>query len=204
MKRIFIGFIICLLLLNCVRKEENLEIKNKAYIISYEDEKLQKYIDSLKENSSKTIAFPRKGFYGEHQLLIDKKGNLYFYQKEYYREFCSYGSENDTLPHLLFLKPKDIVRVPQKSLTDFLSENILIKEKNRQILIVASQNDTIQNTSFFEFLNKKNIGNYIIRRTTQEEDTVLQYKNNDRKYFYYYPDSIKWDKTKIKVPSNRN
>lgn len=201
MSRVFIGFIICLLFLNCGKKEEKQIAKNKPYVISYEDKKLQKHIDSLKESSSKTVEFPRKGFYGEHQLLIDKKGNLYFYQKEYYMEFCSYSSENDTLPHFLFLKPKDIIRVPQKSLTDFLSENILIKEKNRQILIVASQNDTIKNTSFFEFLNKKNIGNYIIRRTTQEEDTVLQYKNNDKKHFYYYPDSIKWDKTKIKLPN---
>jgi len=201
MSKMFIGFLICFLILNCGKKDEKQIAKNKAYVISYEDKKLQKYVDSLKESSGKKVVFPRKGFYGEHQLLIDKKGNLYFYQKEYYREFCSYGNQNDTLPHLLFLKPKDIIRVPQKSLTDFLSENILIKEKNRQILIVASQNDTIKNTSFFEFLNTKNIGNYIIRRTTQEEDTILQYKNNDRTHFYYYPDSIKWDKTKIKLPN---
>lgn len=113
-------------------------------------------------------------------------------------EFCSYGSENDTLPHLLRLKPKDIVGIPQKNLTDFLSGNILSKEKNRQILIIASQNDTIKNTSFFDFLNNKSIGNYIIRRTTQEEDTVLKYKTNNE--HYYYPDSIKWDKTRIKLP----
>jgi hypothetical protein len=87
-----------------------------------------------------------------------------------------------------------------KNLTDFLSENILIKEKNRQILIIASQKDTIKNTSFFDFLNTKNIGTYVIRRTTQEEDTVLKYKNNVNKHIYYYPDSIKWDKTKIKLP----
>ncbi|MFW0738390.1 hypothetical protein [Flavobacterium sp. T12S277] len=198
MARIFIGFIICFLLLNCNKKKNS--VKNKPYIISYEDRKLQNYIDSLKKSNSKTVAFPRKGFYGEHQLIIDKKGDFYFYQKEYFLEFCSYGNENDTLPHLLRLEPKDFVRIPQKNLTDFLSENILTKEKNRQILIIASQKDTIKNTSFFEFLNTKNIGTYIIRRTTQEEDTVLQYKNNDRKHFYYYPDSIKWNKTKIKLP----
>ena len=200
MARIFIGFMICLFLLNCSKKKEKTSVKNKKpYIISYEDRKLQNYIDSLKESKSDFVAFPRKGFYGEHQLIIDKKGNLYFYQKEYFIAFCSYGSENDTLPHFLYLEPKDIVRIPQKNLTDFLSENISTKEKNRQILIIASQKDTIKNISFFEFLNKKNIGNYIIRRTTQEEDTVLQYKNNDGKHLYY-PDSIKWDKTKIKLP----
>lgn len=199
MKRVFVGFVICFFLLSCTKKEEKVIAKDKPYIISYEDEKLQKHIDSLKESNSKIVEFPRKGFYGEHQLLIDKKGNLYFYQKEYYSEFCSYGSENDTIPHFLHLEPKDIIRIPQKNLTDFLSENILSKEKKRRILIVASQKDTINNLVFFDFLNKNNIGTYVIRRTTQEEDTVLQYKNND-KYLYYYPDSIKWDKTKIKLP----
>lgn len=201
MKRMFIGFIICLLLfLNCDKKKEKQTIRNKPYIISYEDRKLQNYIDSLKESKSDFVAFPRKGFYGEHQLIIDEKGNLYFYQKEYFMALCSYGSENDTLPDFLHLEPKDIVRICQKDLTDFLSENILGKERNRQVLVIASQNDTIKNISFFDFLNNKNIGNYIIRRTTQEEDTVLDYKNNTNKHIYYYPDSIKWDKSKIKLP----
>lgn len=200
MTRIFICFMICFLLLNCSKKKEKIVIKNKPYIISYEDKKLQNYIDSLKESKSNFVAFPRKGFYGEHQLIIDKKGDFYFYQKEYFMALCSYGSENDTLPHFLGLEPKHIVRIPQKNLTDFLSENILKKEKSRQILIIASQKDTITNTSFFEFLNTKNIGTYFIRRTTQEEDTVIKYKNNDSKHIYYYPDSIKWDKTRIKLP----
>lgn len=199
MTRLLIGFMICFLFLNCDKKKENTETKNKPYIISYEDKKLQNYIDSLKRSNSKTVALPRKGFYGEHQLIIDKKGNFYFYQKEYFLEMCSYGSENDTLPEFLRLRPKDITRIPQQSLTDFLSENILKKEKNRQILIIASQKDSITNTSFFEFLNTKNIGAYFIRRTTQEEDTVVKYKNNNNKHVYYYPDSIKWDRTKIKI-----
>lgn len=198
MTRIFICFLICCLFSNCEKK--NATLKHKDYIISFEDKKLQNYIDSLKSSNNKTVAFPRKGFYGEHQLIIDKKGNFYFYQKEYIFILCSYGSENDTLPPLLRLHPKDIIRVPQKNLTDFLSENILVKEKDRQILIIASQSDTIKNPLFFEFLNTKNIGTYFIRRTTQEEDTVLKYKNNQNRNAYYYPDSIKWDKTKIKLP----
>ena len=198
MTRIFIGFMICFLFLNCEMKKEKTAVKKKQYIISYEDQKLQNYIDSLKKNKTNFAAFPRKGFYSEHQLLIDKKGNLYFYQKKYFMGLCSTGSENDTLPHLLRLQPKDIVKISQKNLTDFLSDNILDKKKDRQILIIASQNDTIKNTSFFDFLNNKNISNYIIRRTTQEEDTVLKYKTNNE--HYYYPDSIKWDKNKIKLP----
>ncbi len=114
MSKMFIGFLICFLILNCGKKDEKQIAKNKAYVISYEDKKLQKYVDSLKESSGKKVLFPRKGFYGEHQLLIDKKGNLYFYQKEYYREFCSYGNQNDTLPHLLFLKQKTLLESLKK------------------------------------------------------------------------------------------
>lgn len=195
MKRVFTGFMICLFLLNCAKKEEKPVEKNKPYIISYEDEKLEKYYDSINTHTDRFAPPPRKGFYAENQLLIDKRGNLYFYQKRYFLEFCSYGSEKDTLPHFLDLQPKDIVKIPETSLDDFLSENILNKEKNRRILIVASQNDTIKNTSFFNFINKNKLQAYAIRRTTQEEDTVLKYKRNND---YYYSDSIKWDRTKIK------
>lgn len=194
MKRIFIGFIICFSVLNCSKKEEKIVEKNKFYIISSEN---RKFLQNLKKGN---IPLPPKGFYGESQLIIDKKGNLYFYQKRHFLELCSYGKEKDTLPHFLDLQPKDMVKIPQNCLTDFLSENILDKEKNRRILIVASQNDTLKNTSFFKFINKNHLQAYAIRRTTQEEDTVLKYKTNND---FYYSDSIKWDRTKIKFP-NKN
>lgn len=200
MARILIGFILCILFLNCEKKKENKDIKSKDYIISYEDKKLQNYIDSLKKNKSDFVAFPRKGFYSEHQLIIDKKGDFYYYQKEYTGTICGTGLENDTLPHFLNLQPKDIVKIPQESINDFLSENILNKEERYRILIIASQNDTIKNTSFFNFINKNKLRAFEIRRTTQEEDTVLKYKNNRNEHIYYYPDSIKWDKTKMKLP----
>lgn len=196
MKNVFFGFLICFLLLNCGKEEKKI-IKNKPYIISYEDQKLQKYKDSLKESKSKLVLPSTKGFYGENQLIIDKKGDLYYYQKEYIQILCNYGQENDTLPHFLNLKPKDIVKVPQKSLNDFISENILTKEKNRQILIIASQNDTIKNDYFLNFLKSNIIQTYHIRKTTQEEDTVFKYKKNGG---YYDFENIKWDKTKIKLP----
>lgn len=200
MTRLFIGFMICLLFLNCTKKEGKVVEKNKPYIISYEDEEFEKYCDSIKTHTNRVVLPPRKGFYGESQLIIDKKGNLYFYQKRYYFNFCSYGREKDTLPHFLDLQPKDIVKIPKKCLNDFLSENILTKEKRRQILIIGSQSDTIKNPYFLDFLKSNIIQTYYIRRTTQEEDTVLKYKNNSD---YYYSDDIKWDRTKIKLP-NKN
>ncbi|MFD1603672.1 hypothetical protein ACFSJW_10845 [Flavobacterium artemisiae] len=195
MARIFIGFMICFLLSNCDKRKENIIIKNKPYIISYEDIKLSNYL------KGKNIPLPPKGFYNESQLLIDKKGHFYYYQKEYTGAICGTGLENDTLPHFINLQPKDIVKIPKGSINDFLSENILIKEERYRILIVASQNDTIKNTSFFNFINKNKLRAFEIRRTTQEEDTVLKYKNNRNEHIYYYPDSIKWDRTKIKLPN---
>ncbi|KAF2507880.1 hypothetical protein EYY60_18200 [Flavobacterium zhairuonense] len=193
MARIFIGFMICFLFWNCAKKEKKTVIKNKPYIISYEDKELKKYYDSLAVHPPST-----KGvFYGESQLIIDKKGNLYFYQKRHIQILCSYGREKDTLPHFLDLEPKDIVKIPKKCLNDFMSENILTKEKSRQLLIIGSQSDTIKNPYFLNFLKSNIIPIYYIRRTTQEEDTVLKYKKNNDSYF---SNEIKWDKTKIKLP----
>ncbi|WP_291285862.1 hypothetical protein [Flavobacterium sp.] len=199
MTKPFVALMTCFFLLNCVKKEENIIEKKKPYIISYEDDKFEKYCDSINTHTSGGFLPLRKSFYGVSQLIIDKKGNLYFYQKRYLLNPCSYGSENDTLPHFLDLQPENIVKIPQASLNYFLSENILNKDKNRRILIVASQNDTIKNTSFFDFINKNQLHAYTIRRTTQEEDTVLKYKKNNTSY---YSDDIKWDKTKITFPKH--
>lgn len=195
MKRIFIGFIICFFFLNCQKKKEETIIKNKDYIISYEDRKLQNYIDSLKKSNSKTVVFLRKGFYCQNQILIDKKGNLFFYQIEYIPKICGTTIETDTIPYLLNLEPIDLIKLPPSNVNDFLSLNILSKEKNKQRLIIASQNDTIKNTSILNFANK--LEAYKIRRTTQEEDTVLKYKKNNE--YYNYQD-IKWNKERIILP----
>ncbi|WP_163408950.1 hypothetical protein [Flavobacterium ajazii] len=191
MARIIIGFIICFLLGNCAKKKENIIIKNKPYIIAYEDIKSSNYL------KKKNIPLPPKGFYSESQLLIDKKGHFYYYQKEHFRAGCGTKEESDTLPHFINLKPNDIIIIPEESLTNFLSQNILNKVINRRILIVASQNDTIKNTSFFNFINKNQLIAYQIRRTTQEEDTVLKYKLEDK---YYSPQDIKWDQNRITLP----
>ena len=197
MKRIIIGFMICLLFVNCTKKNKTATPKRDSYIISYEDKKLQDYKDSTERNSNKKI-FITKGFYAESQLVIDKDDKLFFYQKRYIQILCNYGNENDTLPHFLDLQPKDLVKIPESCLQDFLSENILSKEKNRQILIIASQKDTIKNKSFLYFLDHNKIPTYLIRKTTQEEDTVLHYKATEK---HYYSDEIKWDTTRIKLPT---
>lgn len=191
MKRVFVGFVCCLLLLNCSKNKEKSIFKNKPYIISYEDIKNSNYL------KKKNIPLPPKGFYSESQLLIDKKGHFYYYQKEHFRTGCGTKEESDTLPHFISLEPNDIIKIPETSVNDFLSENILNKKENRRILIVASQKDTIKNTSFFNFINKNQLVAYQIRLTTQEEDTVLKYKLEDK---FYSPQNIKWDQNKITFP----
>jgi len=193
MERAFIYFIICLLFLNCSKREEKNIVKNKPYIISKENRETLEDLKKRKIPPPSTKGF----FYGESQLIIDQKGDFYYYQKKYSPILCSYESDKDTLPDFLDLHPKDIIKIPQKTLTEFISENILTKEKLRQILIIASQSDTIKNDYFLSFLKSGLVRTYFIRKTTQEEDTVLKYKKNNE---YYYSDEIKWDKTKIKLP----
>lgn len=58
---------------------------------------MQEYADSLKRNNSRIKLPSTKGFfYGESQLVIDKKGDFFFYQTKNSPIMCSTGSENDT------------------------------------------------------------------------------------------------------------
>jgi len=195
MVRLFIGFMICLLFLNCAKKEEKVVEKNKPYVISYEDKKFKQYTDSLKKNSYRVAFSSIKGFYCQNQLLIDEDGNLFFYQIEYIPKICGSTIETNNIPYLSNLHPIDLIKLPYSSVNDFLTLNILSKEKNEQRLIIASQNDTIKNTSILSFTNK--LDAYKVRRTTQEEDTVLKYKKNNTSY---YSEDIKWDQNRIQLP----
>lgn len=195
MAKIFIGFMVCLFLLNCSKKKQNIEVKKKPYIISYEDKKFKKYSDSLQKNSDKVIFPSIKDFYCQNQILIDKKGKLFFYQIEYIPRTCVSTIETDPIPYLSNLKPIDLIQISELGVKDFLSLNILSKDKNEQRLIIASQNDTIKDMSIFSITNK--LEAYKIRRTTQEEDTVLKYKKNNE--YYNYQD-VKWDQDRITLP----
>lgn len=190
--------LIIIILFSCNKKEDNHPKKNlikKLYIISLEERKLKEYEDSLK-NSTEKILLPRKGFYGENNMLIDKSGNVFFFQEQYIGAVCGTGMENDTLPKFLDLQPEDLIKIPKQSLEKFINENVMSKPEKRRILIIASQNDTIKDKAFLKFYYNLKVPIYFIRRTTQEEDTVLQYKKTDK---HYFSDEIKWDKTKIKL-----
>jgi hypothetical protein len=188
MARIFIGFVACIFLLNCNKKSQK---ENNSYVISIEKNKL------LNELKKKNIPPPPSGFYSYNNLIIDQKGDFYFYQKEYTPWHCI-PSERDTIPDFFNIKPIEIIKVPNNSIVDFIKQNVANRNEMKRILVIASQNDTIKNNALLSYLNENQLSSFSTRRTTQEEDTVLKYKKNNDEY--YNSNSIKWDKTKIKLP----
>ena len=179
----------------CNKKEDN-EVQ-KPYVISEEDRKNQKYSDSIETSESEIKVFPLKGFYGECNLIIDRNGDVLYFQNKNDVRMCGTGMENDTIPEYLDLHPKHLVKIPKDCIEKFVNENVMNKEKRRQILVVASQTDTIKNEKFLSFFYNMKVQAYIVRRTTQEEDTVLYYKKKD---MFYNSKEIKWDKSRIKIP----
>ncbi|KAF2329682.1 hypothetical protein [Flavobacterium ginsenosidimutans] len=194
MARIFVGFMICFLFLNCSKKENQAIKQNFAYIISNENK------EYLKELKIKKIPPPPPGFYGHNQILIDKDNNFYFYHIETIGWRCV-QSPSDTIPDFINIEPNDIVQIPSYSLIDFIKQNVASRDERHTMLVFASQNDTIKNKDFkktLDFLNSPSaskIKYFTIRRSTQEEDTVLNYKKINK---HYNSDYIKWDNTKIK------
>ncbi len=168
------------------------------YIISYEERKIKEHCDSLKKSGSNLSCFPLKGYYGENQIVITNQGKFYYYQREYFGGGCGTDKEKDTLPMFIDLQPNAFKILSKNEIEKFIEKNVMTKEKRRQILIIASQNDTIKDKDFLKFLYRMRVPTYAIRRTTQEEDTVLSYVGKDK---LYNPEKIKWDTTKIKINS---
>ena len=166
----------------------------KYYIISQED---RKNSERDKKNNVPYLIIPT-GISLESNIIIDENSNIYYYQKNRRADIlCNYGIENDTIPKFIGLQPKDLIKIPKDCIEQFIDENVMTKEKRKQILIMASQTDTIKDQKFLSFLYNTKVPTYVIRRTTQEEDTVLSYK---KKNAFYYSDEIKWDKARIKFP----
>jgi hypothetical protein len=196
MKNVLV-LIIVGLLFGCTKKgevaKEDIAVQ-KPYVISEED---RKYREELKNGKIPSPFIPF-GISGESNLLIDEHSNIYYYQRNKKVDLiCDYGRENDTIPMFLDLQPKDLIKIPKDCIEKFINENVMNKEKRRQILIMESQTDTIKDKSFLRFLKNIQTPKYVIRRTTQEEDTVLYYKKKD---LFYDSNVIKWDKSRIKFP----
>lgn len=183
---------VCLLFFNC-KKEENRK-GNFIYVISAEEK------ENLAELKQRKIPPPPAAFYSYNNLIMDKRGSFYFYQKEYSPWHCI-PSEKDTIPDFFNIKPIEIVKIPPKDVVDFIKQNVFNKNEMKRMLVIASQNDTINSNILLSILNQKQLKVFSIRRTTQEEDTVLKYKKNDK--FYHY-EEIKWDKSRILLPERES
>lgn len=193
MKKVLV-LIILGLFFGCTKKgevvKEDGEIR-KPYIISQED---RKFRQKIKNNNVPYVIIPI-GISVESNLIIDKYSNVYYYQRARSMGFGNDYMENDTIPRFIDLLPKDLIKIPKDCIERFINENVIDKEKRRQVLIMASQTDTIKDKCFLSFLKNIKTPIYVVRRTTQEEDTVLHYKKKD---LFYDSNSIKWDKAKIR------
>ncbi len=182
------------LLSNCSEKKEKIIYKNKnlnkPYIISFEKKKQREKLDSLKI----PLPYEPNGVSIESNLLIDINGDIYYYGQEKKIAYCGTGLKNETIPKFINLQPKDILKLPKNCIEQFINENVMIKNKNSQILVISSQRDTINDKLFLKFLYQIKIPTYIIRLSTQEEDTVLHYKMTNQ---YYNFNLIKWDEKRI-------
>ena len=144
---------------------------------------------------------PIQTYYLPANFIIDTAGQVYFYQQQQYGWFCGTGIDWDTPPEFIDLKPKDLVRVPISTMTDFVKLNIITLDSNDRRVSIASITDTIKSeglTKLFKIVNDtSNKIRWTFRKATQEESIVLKFKERD---WEYYSDNIKWDSAKIRFP----
>ncbi|PXY41555.1 hypothetical protein DMB65_06265 [Flavobacterium cheongpyeongense] len=194
MNRLFIVFIICLLLLNCTKKES--PKKNIPYIISQNNKKRISGKDTIPPHPP----IPGWLFYGTNTFIIDKNSRVYYFQRNEIGHICRNWGKNDTIPYFIDLQPKDLIEIPTKTLYDFIKLNY--KDNFRNITFIASKLDTLNSKTYFDLVDaiqlfEKEGDSYFIRRTTQEEDTVLKHKKNN---LYYNSKNIKWNNERITFP----
>lgn len=195
MRNLFL-FTLLFSVLGCSKKETS-EEEVKPYIISEKE----------RENKKKDFPIPPiPPFYGTNNFIIDKEGNIFYFQFREVGSFCGFGLENDTIPYFIDLQPEDLIKIPNSSISDFVESNL--RKGSRNFTHISSQSDTIKSENALKLL--KAIGKYfyvgdkdiyIIRRTRQEEDTVLHYKKENK---YYSSEDIKWDKSRIKFTETQN
>jgi len=144
---------------------------------------------------------PIQTYYLATNFIIDTSGEVYFYEQPQYGWFCGTGFNWDTPPEFIDLKPKDIVRVPINSITDFIKLNVLSLDSNDRRVAIGSVKDTIKSIGLSKILaacnDNSNKIRWTFRKTTQEENVVLNFKKLNRRY---NSEDIKWDSLKIWFP----
>ena len=195
MTRLFIGFMVCLLFLNCTKKDKKIVEKNKPYIISKENNRQIINGDTIPPP-------PIPGFlvYGTNTFIIDSDSAIYYFKKGDVGHICGNWERSDTIPYFIDLQPKDLIQIPTDSISKFIKLNY--KDHFRNMTFISSKSDTLKTKGYFDLVKAlksslKERDNYFMRRTTQEEDTVLKYKKNNE---YYNSKNIKWDDKRITFP----
>lgn len=195
MMRIFIGFMICFLFLNCTKKDEKIVEKNKPYIISKENNRQIINGDTIPPP-------PIPGFlvYGTNTFIIDSDSTIYYFKQGDVGHICGNWDRSDTIPYFIDLQPKNLIQIPTDSISNFIKLNY--KDHFRNMTFIASKSDTLKTKTYFDLVKAlksslKERDNYFMRRTTQEEDTVLKYKKNNQ---HYNSKNIKWDDKRISFP----
>jgi hypothetical protein len=195
MTRLFIGFTICLFLLNCAKKEEKAVEKNKPYIISQENNR-----EIINGDTIPPPPIPGFLVYGTNTFIIDSDATIYYFKRGNVGHICGNWSRDDTIPYYINLQPKELIEVPNNSISEFVKLNY--KDKFRNLTFIASKLDTLKTKNYFDLvkalkLSLKERDKYFMRRTTQEEDTVIKYKKNNH---IYNSNNIKWDNNRITFP----
>lgn len=149
---------------------------------------------------------PIKAYYLPYNFIIDSVGNIFFYQQEQFRWMCGTGIYWDTPPEFIGLKPKDISQIPDGSIEQFITLNILSQDPAYRRVAIASLLDTIRSTGLSSIISTfKDAGNHvkwIFRKTTLEETIVLTYKQWQSEYV---AEDIIWDSAKIRFsPTLKN
>lgn len=197
MKRVFIGFLLCLFLFNCSKKKNT--IGNTPYVISKKNIITNISNKTKDKNIPPPPPIPGWLTYGTNTFIIDNESKIYYFQRNEIGRICINGPI-DTIPYFIDLQPKDLIEIPNNAISDFVKFNY--KDDFRNLTFIASKLDTLKSENYFTLIKAiesslKEKDFYFIRRTTQEEDTVLKYKKDNN---YYRSDYIKWDKKRITFP----
>jgi len=140
-----------------------------------------------------SILYP---YYYDHNFIIDTGGAVYYFAREHHGMICGTGTNFDTPPDFINLRPADLIQVPADALESFLSVNVLNQEGSRRLSTISIVKDTIQSRGLFTITGIliQNHVPWIYRKTTQEENVVLRYKKMQTSYDYGY---VLWDSAKI-------
>jgi hypothetical protein len=134
---------------------------------------------------------PPNDFYLPFDFIIDSSGEVFYYQQP------MFSGINDVIreePELINLRPKDIVRVPDKTIAEFIKLNILSVKDDDRFVAIGLLRDSIKSVGLTRILNvfedTSNHIKWLLRKATKEEAIVLDYK---KRQLRYYPGDIKWD-----------